>query len=330
VPLCQLAAEYPAVERRLRALARRTTANSGQDWLEYWFLVREPAPSDGPLDDRQRQLIDLLAERPTPVPDALRAVGALHRNQLGAKGLFRREILGKAGLTPTDLLHFDGRYSRWDVSAAAGAVQAFSRILWQEPDEVAARVWKRMTAAIVAAIVGFLTGQPIGEDMGTGHGLDSWFFENSLAQNHPHLATRFELRHPIIGIGAPAGILLPPVAEALHTELVLPDHFEVANAVGAVGGSVMVEEDLLIYPRLSVEGLDVIGYCVQDGDGLSTYDELEDALKQARDRGSERVRAAAIRAGAESPEVVVDQTVDGLDSYRLRIRAVGNPRLAGP
>lgn len=328
VPLCQLAAEHPHVHTELNALAKRAWTASGPEWLEYWFLLREPPSDDALADPRQRQLIELLRSGPRPVPAILKSLDVLHRNQLAVDELFRQEILGKAGLTPTDFLHLEGRYTRWDRQAAESACRAFSRARWQEPPEVAATVWQRMTAMIVAAIVRFLTDQPIaigGEQAG---GADSWFFENSLTNAHPHLETRIHLRHPMIGIGAPAGILLPPVASALGTELILPEHFEVANAVGAVGGSVVVEENILIYPQLSAEGLDVIGYYVQDGDGRRAFEALEPALDDARSRGRKKTLAAAIRAGAENPQVVIEEAPDGLDSYRLRIRALGNPRLS--
>ncbi len=184
-----------------------------------------------------------------------------------------------------------------------------------------------MTASIVAAIVSFLTGLQL-EAKGGGHlGFDSWFFQNSLAASHPHLETTLHLRHPMIGIGAPADIFLPPVASALNTELILPEHYEVANAVGAVGGSVMVEEEILVYPQLSGEGLDVVGYYVLDGESRQ-FEQLQEALSTARARGQERALAGALRAGAEDPQVLVEEMEDGLDSYRLRVRAFGNPRLS--
>jgi len=40
------------------------------------------------------------------------------------------------------------------------------------------------------------------------------------------------LKVPVVGIGAPARALLPPVAKALGTSIILPEHFAVANAVG--------------------------------------------------------------------------------------------------
>jgi N-methylhydantoinase A/oxoprolinase/acetone carboxylase beta subunit len=155
-----------------------------------------------------------------------------------------------------------------------------------------------------------------------------WFFKNSLYQVHPHLETTFRLRIPIIGIGAPADIFLPDVADALHTDLILPKYHEVANAVGAVAGSVMVAEEILIYPRLTKEGLEVIGYYVQTRDELEEYEILEEALDRARGLSQERAMAAAVQAGADSPQVVMEEVLDGLDTYRIRAKVMGNPRLS--
>ena len=151
---------------------------------------------------------------------------------------------------------------------------------------------------------------------------------NSLYPAHPHLETTIRLRQPIIGIGAPAGILLPAVARALHTELILPEHYQVANAVGAIAGSVMVEEELLIYPRLSRDGLEVFGYYVQAQDERHEFEELNDALSRARALSQERALRAALRSGADNPQVTIQETTDGLDTYRIRAKAIGNPRLA--
>ena len=154
-----------------------------------------------------------------------------------------------------------------------------------------------------------------------------WFFYNSLYDIHPQLETRIRLRQPIIGIGAPASIFLPDVAAAFHTELILPEHHQVANAVGAIAGSVMVEEEILIYPQLSRSGLEVLGYYVQASDERQLCEELTDALAHARTLSQERALGAALRSGADNPQVVVEELTDGLDTYRIRAKAVGNPRL---
>jgi len=94
----------------------------------------------------------------------------------------------------------------------------------------------------------------------------------------------------------------------------------VANAVGAIAGSVMVEEELLVYPQLSRDGLEVLGYYVQAYDERREFEELGDALANARALSRERAVGAAIRSGADNPQVTVEERTDGLDTYRIRPR----------
>jgi hypothetical protein len=118
------------------------------------------------------------------------------------------------------------------------------------------------------------------------------------------------------------------VAQALHTELILPEYHHVANAVGAIAGSVMVEEEILVYPQLSRSGLEVLGYYVQASDERTEFEELSDALARARALSRERALGAAIRSGADNPQVTIQERTDGLDTIRIRAKAMGNPRLA--
>jgi hypothetical protein len=191
-----------------------------------------------------------------------------------------------------------------------------------------------LSERIVYAIVTFLSQKPFelsSRDRslnGADPDMGRWFFYNSLYQAHPHLETTLRLRQRLIGIGAPAAIFLPDVAAALHTDLILPEHHGVANAVGAIAGSVMVEEELLVYPQLSKDGLEVFGYYVQASDERHPFEELGEALAFARELSQERALNAAVRSGADHPQVTLEETTDGLDTYRIRARAMGNPRLA--
>lgn len=328
VPLSYLASEYPAVQHWLQALCRRAEMHDSPDWLEYWFLLREPQ-DDRRLETRhQRELIDLLRAGPLPLPEILERLGLLHALQIGAEPLFRREFVGKSSLTPTDLLHIEGRWALWDVEAATYALSAFCQFMNQEPSEIHRIVRSQMTETITRAVIIFLSGKTLNPPIQLDDDIGWWFFQNSLYQVHPLLETTYRLRIPIIGIGAPADIFLPDVADALHTDLILPEHHEVANAVGAVAGSVMVAEEILIYPRLTKEGLEVIGYYVQTHDELEEFKVLGEALDRARGISQERALAAAVLAGADNPQIVMEEKLDGLDTYRVRAKVMGNPRLS--
>lgn len=337
VPLSYLAQQYPQVSKRLKALSMRSWAGSAPEWLEYWFLLRQPGAQSLVQMPRHRDLVELLQEGPLPVAEIVSRLELMHVTQIGADELLRQEIIAKSGLTPTDLLHAEGRFAPWNAEAAALALKVFSRYQFLEPEQVTRTVWTRMTETIVRAIVTFLTGQRFREVSLTEDDIGQWFFRNSLASvfeaasifgdRHPQLETFFHLRHPIVGIGAPAQIFLKDVAQALCTELVTPDFHQVANAVGAVSGSVMVADEVLVYPHMSSSGLDVIGYYVQSGEERQEYEALSDALVFARKSGQGRALSAALRSGADSPQVRVEEVSEGIDTYRIRVQAVGNPRL---
>jgi N-methylhydantoinase A/oxoprolinase/acetone carboxylase beta subunit len=333
VPLAHLAADYPNVKNRLRALARRSWSEASPEWLEYWFLLREPEDSRVLQSAQAKNLVKFLGNGPKPVPEIIDHLDVLHVAQIGADELWRQEIMGKAGLTLTDLLHVEGRYTPWDVEASELALQVFSQYQFEEPDEVRERAWRQAVEMIVHAAVTFLSKQslsPPTEGRQEKDDIGRWFFFNSVYNTHPHLETLFRSREPIVGIGAPASFFLEKVAEVLHTELILPEHHEVANALGAIAGSVMVGEEVLVYPRLDSSGLEVLGYYVQTSEDRKDFEEeeLKESLAYARDLARERALGAAIRSGADNPEVVVEVETEGLDTYRIRARAMGNPRLA--
>jgi N-methylhydantoinase A/oxoprolinase/acetone carboxylase beta subunit len=340
-PLAYLAWQYPQVQARFRRLSRRNWSQATPEWLQYWYLLRDPAEGSmgipagngepgngGAYTAQEKAVINLLRDGPQPAPAILEQLRLLHPSQLDVTHLLRREIIGRAGLTPTDLLHVDGRYAPWDAETANQALDIFCRHHFWQPGEVRRQIWSLMTEKIVHTIVVFLSGKrlpppaPLKDD-----DFGRWFFYNSLHASHPLLASEIRLRLPLIGIGAPAAIFLPAVAAALHTELILPEHHEVANAVGAVAGSVMVVEESLVYPRLSGEGLDVIGYYVQAGDGRYEFETAPEALNHARELSRQRALAAAVEAGADQPQVTIEEQSDGIDTYRIRARAAGNPRL---
>jgi N-methylhydantoinase A/oxoprolinase/acetone carboxylase beta subunit len=330
VPLAYLAHQYPQVARRLKALARRQWAQATPDWLEYWYLLREPHESLLETG-QQKSLVEFLCDSPKPLPEILNHLGVLHVGQVSAQELLRQEVIGKAGLTPTDLMHIEGTHTPWDVEASELAWQVFTHHQFEDPAGLREQVWRQITEMIVHAIITFLSEKflqpPGGRSTGHDDDMGRWFFFNSLYDLHPHLETRFRLRQPLIGIGAPAGRFLKTVADALHTDLILPEHHQVANALGAIAGTVMVVEEILVYPRLSSDGLEVLGYYVQTSEERQEFEKAGDALAHARALSKERALGAALRSGADNPQVTVDELVDGLDTYRIRAKAMGNPRL---
>jgi N-methylhydantoinase A/oxoprolinase/acetone carboxylase beta subunit len=144
------------------------------------------------------------------------------------------------------------------------------------------------------------------------------------------LACDIKLQRPVVAIGAPVEAYMPRVADQLGTELVIPSHAEVANAVGAVTGSVVQQI------RVTIQPLEDKTFRVHLPDGVRDFSKLEDGVRHAEDSVKALVKGMAREAGAEQVDVRVEREdktapVRGDRIYlgtELRFTATGRPSLA--
>jgi len=324
-PISYLAHTDTRVAQELSRLPHRDHKRLTPDHIEYWFLQREPQRTV--RNDRAREVVEMLRDGPMSLPNILERMGMYHPLQFGGQALISQEIIGRAALTPTDLLHLNGQYAPWDKNAAEVGAWLLSRIGRIEVEGLIEQVMQIIAERIAAEVVSFISTKSLKrapayvdpDDLGL------WLFEENLYQGHPYLGSKIALKIPVIGIGAPAKIFLPRVAEILHTKLIVPENFQVANAVGAVAGSVMVNEEAWIYPQM--RGMHIAGYYVQTGEIRKRFSKLEPALEYARRIIGEKALERAQVSGATDPHLDLEQLPDGAESYRVRARAVGNPHL---
>ena len=127
---------------------------------------------------------------------------------------------------------------------------------------------------------------------------------------------------------------MPRVARQLDTELVIPPHAEVANAVGAVMGSVMQQL------RATIQPLDEDKkFRLHLPESVHDFPTLTESVRYAEEVVPAQVAEMARQAGAEQVEVRmerVDNTAPVRGGWAERIylgtdltfTAVGRPRLA--
>jgi len=327
IPLARLCAEYPALKSELSAWLFQKGGIFYSDVLEFWILRREPAQ---PLKDaRTRKVIEVLREGPQLMQKVLKKVGALSPIQVSAHDLVQQEIIERAGLTPTDLLHVTGEFTPWDVEAAHIAARAAAK-LWNEDElDFSRRVKENMTANILTEIISFTTEKQLSEPVFglLNTSLDRWMFEENLSPRHPYLGCKINLKVPLIGIGAPAKAFLPPVAEALGTTILLPEHYEVANAVGTVVGNVMVAQDGEVFPRMI--GASASGYYARVANLQQWFKKYGEAVRFAQETLKSQVAQEAREAGTHHAVIhcEVHEILDGIAS--LHAWAIGKPDLDG-
>ena len=105
-----------------------------------------------------------------------------------------------------------------------------------------------------------------------------------------------------MALGAPVKSYMPAAAERLNTRLIIPDHAEVANAIGAVSGGVIQRHKLLIRPLKA--GLK---FRLHLTEGSKDFPDLESAVQHAREYMLPRAEELAQQAGADQVEIKMDR-----------------------
>lgn len=287
-----------------------------------------------------------------------RAIGYPYPSLLHLEELESRGWVERVGLTPTDVLHALGKLNLWDHKAAMAAVEAFARRLQRDVadvlEEILDLIHQRLTGQVINALLAetfHTNGQGkkhagmrlsgnnttwirrLQESVVEDCPIVQYLLATALHGDNGHsLTCQMSVKLPLIAVGAPVASYFPAVAKGLHTRLIIPEHADVANAVGAITGNIAVNVAVTVRPTSA--GI----YIVEGMPGGSNFSDLESARTAAVAYVEARARQQARAAGAEEVQVEViqdDRTykLDDEDNNQplfleahIRARAVGRPR----
>lgn len=228
--------------------------------------------------------------------------GWLRQRQIEA--LEARRVVQRAGFTPTDALHVLGRFRLWDAEASRLGAELLAAQAGLSVESFCQQVVRGTSDRVATELVSKVLEDEVGAPDWAGEPTAAALLERAL--NDPQdgdLNCDLTLRRPLVAIGAPVEAYMPRVAERLHTELVIPPHAEVANAVGAVAGGVVQRLRVLIS---SLDGGE--RFRLHLPDGVHDFADLEQAVSHARQVMFARAEALARQAGAGQVEVRMART----------------------
>lgn len=326
VPLCLLASQYPNAVAELE----REAANDREEPWVGQFALAQGRPANA-LSDEEALLLRSLGRGPKPLTVLLREGGyplvALRR----LERLEAMRLVMRAGFTPTDALHALGRFRRWDARASLLGARILAARLGCSPEAVCERVVAEVSERIARELVAkVLNDEGIAVDW-TAPTVDALFARAAGNGGDTSLGCRLYLREPIVGIGAPAGAYMPRVAELLHTDLIVPQHADVANAVGAVAGGVVQQWRAMVQPLPGGQA-----FRAHLPDGVRDFATVEEAVAYAERTVPAALEAVVRQAGAAHVEmhvaredrVAMAQAGWGQDIYlctELTFTAAGRP-----
>jgi len=327
MPVALLAAEHGAMVHD--ALDRQLAADRAGDLDGRFLIAPDPARPAG-LTAQELQILDALAAGPQPAGAVLRT--RVLRTAL--KRLVARGLVIQCGLTPSDAAHLLGLHAGWDRAAAQKAARLFARQRGNDgrpvaegPEPLARRIVEGLTRRSAELVLdaafaedGFEQAEP-----------SRSFLARAALDRHDRLVRpRLSLTVPLVGLGASAPTYYPEVAALLGAQSVVPEHADVANAIGAVVGRVRIARSAAI--TCPAEGR----FRAHLPAGAEDFSSLHEARAAAEAALGAAARAGAAAAGAAQAHVsfameVRDAEVEGrrmLAEATVTATATGRPRLA--
>jgi N-methylhydantoinase A/oxoprolinase/acetone carboxylase beta subunit len=340
IPLCHASSTYPEIRDRLEKLdqnekyADPTYIDKSRLYQPTDFLIFNRMPKNFRLGSEDRQILNVLEEGPCLLTDLKERTGILPFSYSISR-LEEYGVINRVGLTPTDILHAEGSYVIHDPSASISAVRFYSERLGTSQREFCKMVKQKVIDEISRGLLRKLLYEETRETSYC-HVADHLVERMITGMKGTDYSCRMDLHKNIIGIGAPVETYLPSVARNMGADLIVPDHSEVGNAIGAITGSIIETVEILIQPKPGMAGLEDPPCSVHLPGEKKDFERLSQAILYARELGEEMVISRARQSGAHGVEVIKEEepiALSGLEDgdrhlliqLSLVFRSIGKP-----
>lgn len=291
-PLCVIGAEFPHLVHELKSFRR---VGEYKRYFEqeadcYIYVSGKPAENSSP---QEKQIVQALKERPHSLTCLASLIGEDPEN-LDLTPLVEAGILARVSVTPTDLLHVQGKYDRWNRALSQAGIE----ILAKRKEIPVSKFVQTAQEAVIEKLA--MCCIQSGADF---DGMNFAFLESPQAmylikaalgkRNSELLDPGLLLKKPITAIGAPAGAWLSEVGKLMNAEVIIPENADVANAYGAAVGQVTESVELLI-------SMDGNRYILNAPWERMVYDSREEAMFYAIHEGRKHIEHCLRDAGCRT------------------------------
>ena len=286
VPTSLLAHLYPEVVPKLEAqLEGMVSARSNR----FVMRLENNQALLKQLNPLELEAWELLSDKPIEL-DAM-----VQQDRTYARALAKLKRLGLAiysGFTPTDAVHVLGINSHWNTRAAELSARIWMRQMrflygfgkWDSDDVESActQVYDLVTATIQRLLIEVSLNEfdLAGKSGKSGGIIDT--ISRMVVGSHeskgrkPLFKLDFASDYPIVAVGAPAASYYKDVADNMFIGLHLPEHADVANAFGAVMGSVIQRAQVTVtQPQHGT-------FCLFHDDQPKIFENLDEAKQEAQ------------------------------------------------
>ncbi len=258
--------------------------------LQWLYSTGKEADFD--LTKQETEILEQLKEGPLPVCELSRRISQGVWKLLKTDRLEKSYCIQRAGLTPTDLFHLQGKMDLYSKEGLSGYFDLNLKLQDESSFGVMDHLMKKISTTLAHSVL---------ERVFEGDQKAEELYKPILQGGNERLTLTPTLKTPVIGLGAPASLFLDDAVRMLGGEVHIPENGDVANALGAITSRVSVETFASVVP--TPEGLyRVLGISGSEGEDQET---LEEAEKLCLDLLAAAAREKAVSAGSSEKRVTV-------------------------
>jgi N-methylhydantoinase A/oxoprolinase/acetone carboxylase beta subunit len=287
MPLCVAASKWPSIIDKLKLSRTPSKMQMCENIQPTKFFVKtgKEIPNISKLE---KEILDNIGEEPVSVTeifiDRLPSPLLLDR-------LIQKRLVQAIGFTPTDALHVLGEYDAWNAEASHIGANTLGRLTFLEKSKFSKTVKSKFAHNMALYIMAYLLRKVDKEEIET------------IIANQKEFYSHFKVDVPVILLGGPVSAYVNEVNELLDADIILPEHAEVGNAVGAVVGKGIKRVEILI--RTISKG-NKAGIMMFSPHGRQKFPSYPDALEAAEKLGREIVLEYMKEAGLDREDVKVE------------------------
>ncbi len=328
-PLSVIAYKYPYLVEELKMQSKAISRWLNFESTDCFILIKNNYKEE--LNEKEVEIVELLEQGPHTVGYMLNRLN-IKNCYFIFKRLLRDGIIARAAITPTDILHVKGQYNKWNTDAAKIGVEIIaSKMIISVEDFINLTidsVNKKICKSILQSVLNYESN-----NIKIDKSLEMEYFTNKLLEVDDNEIYNVipRINFPIVAVGAPVRAYLPEVAKKLNSKLIIPEHTEVANAMGAATGKWINKT------RVIIKSMSNGRIILHTPWKREVFEELEVAKAYALNELKERNKKAAKNAKVinyhefvDSKDVFAQNNKDGQGKChietRIKLTAIGRPQ----
>lgn len=298
MPLCMAASRYPKLTHYLKRTDEKASLLFTQK-DEIYLGVKDIQNSFG-YTKREKDIAAALYKKPMSLGMLSQQMDqSIMRSYL--ERLIRESVIIRCGVTPTDVMHVKGDFTRYDQQASLYGIRIMARHMHLSVEELCDQIYEEVRRKLYFHILRILMedGIPQFRENGIGKNLEILINQAYIcSREHKQaefLGLNFSTPATLVGVGAPTHIFLKEVGKLLNAETVTSEYSMVANALGAVVGNVSAKVTIEVVSNPQTENYTVFGSGIRE-----TMENLEEAKTFAIKLAKEKAEMEAIERGAQA------------------------------